>query len=473
ISSVLSPEGDGRDLGTLFFKPNSDIFQKALGEYYPNGVDAEVDHSASSEGRGKAEAARVEARNLLALSYSERQAVLRGVADDLVSSIDEIESANAIDIARAESTKLDSQLLKRLKLTREKVQTLAEGIRQIANAPNSLGVVKSKLEVSEGLELMETTVPIGVVMIIFESRPDSLPQIASLALSSGNGLLLKGGREAANSNECLHRIIVESVERSTGGRVGKEIIGLVTTRGEISDMLSLDDVIDLVIPRGGNALVSYIKENTKIPVLGHADGVCHVYLDASADGQKACKIVVDSKTDYPAACNAMETLLVHEKCLSNGVADAVLRSLRGAGVMVMGGPKAMQAGLCDVAAEKMKEEFGDLRCMVEVVGGVQEAVDHVHKWGSGHTECCVSEDKDVGEEWIRKIDAACVFHNASTRFADGFRFGLGAEVGISTGKIHARGPVGVEGLLSTKWILRSEGCDIVAGKSNYTHKKLL
>jgi delta-1-pyrroline-5-carboxylate synthetase len=243
-------------------------------------------------------------------------------------------------------------------------------------------------------------------------------------------------------------------------------------------MLALDDVIDLVIPRGSNDLVSYIKANTRIPVLGHADGVCHVYVDSSASAAAAKRIAVDAKTDYPSACNAMETLLLHKDTIPNGVAAETLMALRAAGVKCLGGPRAMNAGLCDNPAKELKFEYGDLTCMVEVVENVYEAIEWIHSHGSGHTETIVcSEESVVGEEFLRRVDAACVFKNASTRFADGFRFGLGAEVGISTGRIHARGPVGVEGLLTTKWQLRSQGVNSVAefssGDKKFTHKELV
>mmetsp|Transcript_8968 Transcript_8968/g.24238 ORF Transcript_8968/g.24238 Transcript_8968/m.24238 type:complete len:246 (-) Transcript_8968:151-888(-) len=245
-------------------------------------------------------------------------------------------------------------------------------------------------------------------------------------------------------------------------------------------MLALDDVIDLVIPRGSNQLVSYIKTNTRIPVLGHADGVCHVYVDESASAEAAKKIAVDAKIDYPSACNAMETVLLHKATITNGVAEQTLMGLRAAKVKCLGGPSAMQLGLCENASQQMKCEYGDLTCMVEVVESMDEAIDWIHKHGSGHTESIVCDDKsDVGEEFLRRVDAACVFKNCSTRFADGFRFGLGAEVGISTGRIHARGPVGVEGLLTTKWQLRSGDTNIVAefagedASKKYTHKELM
>lgn len=305
-------------------------------------------------------------------------------------------------------------------------------------------------------------------------------QISALALASGNGLLLKGGKEAVHSNAAIHKVIGDAIEEGSNHQIKRSIIGLVTSRGQVADMLSLDDVIDLVIPRGSNSLVSYIKANTRIPVLGHADGVCHVYIDKSANAEDASKIAVDAKTDYPSACNAMETLLLHQETIKGNVASAVLMALRAAGVKLLGGPAAMKLGLCDSQAVELKHEYGDLTCMVEVVNDVDEAIDWIHAYGSGHTETIVcSEETDAGEEFLRRVDSACVFKNASTRFSDGFRFGLGAEVGISTGRIHARGPVGVEGLLTTKWQLRSSnGINYVAEFSGedskaYTHKELM
>lgn len=427
-----------------------------------------------------ASAARNEARKLQALSYEERRKILYSVADTLTQRKEELLIANKKDIEAAGRDAVAMPLVRRLKLTDEKLNTLAVGIRQIADQKDPLGVVKSKRELADGLELSQITVPIGVLMIIFESRPDSMPQIAALALASGNGLLLKGGKEAVYSNAALHGVIGDAIESGSGGKIKRDIIALVTSRGQVADMLSLDDVIDLVIPRGGNALVQYIKRNTRIPVLGHADGVCHVYVAPTASADNAASLVVDAKTDYPSACNAMETLLLHKDTLHNGVAIKVLMSLRAAGVKCLGGPRAMNSGLCDTAAQEMKCEYGDHTCMVEIVDEMSEAIDWIHKYGSGHTEAIVcSEDDPNGEIFLNNVDAACVFKNASTRFADGFRFGLGAEVGISTGRIHARGPVGVEGLLTTKWQLRSEGLNYVgeyggdSPKKAYTHKELM
>lgn len=300
--------------------------------------------------------------------------------------------------------------------------------------------------------LEQVAAPIGVLLIIFESRPDALPQIASLALRSGNGLLLKGGKEAARSNALLHKVIVDALAPD----VPPGLISLVEGREGVDQLLKLDDVIDLVIPRGGNSLVRYIQSNTKIPVLGHADGVCHVYVDAKADIEMAKSIAVDAKIDYPAACNAMETLLVHESLKEGGGLDALMQALRDAGVEIHGGQRASgELGLPPMPAAR--HEYGNLACTLELVPGLDAAIDYIHANGSSHTDCIVTADDAVAADFLRRVDSACVFHNASTRFADGFRFGLGAEVGISTSRIHARGPVGVEGLLTTRWLMRGGG----------------
>mmetsp|Transcript_31953 Transcript_31953/g.59090 ORF Transcript_31953/g.59090 Transcript_31953/m.59090 type:complete len:796 (+) Transcript_31953:168-2555(+) len=484
IRSVTTEEYDPAvgPRGTLFATPGSELEKQALKEIKDS--ESTAAQSVSDGAHQMATAARDQARKLQTLPHSERKAILYAVADALEAEKEGLLAANKIDLDNAERDGTELQLVRRLKLTDAKLATLSSGIRQIADQPDPLGVVKAKRELADGLILSQITVPIGVLMIIFESRPDSMPQISALALASGNGLLLKGGKEAAHSNEAIHKVIGDAIEKGSGGKITRDIIALVTSRGQVADMLKLDDVVDLVIPRGSNALVSYIKANTRIPVLGHADGVCHVYVDKSAkDSALASKLVVDAKTDYPSACNAMETLLLHKDTLqanANGnIAMSVLMSLRAAGVKCLGGPKAMQAGLCDVAAKEMKFEYGDLRCLVEIVENMDEAIDWIHKYGSGHTESIVcAEDSDAGEEFLQRVDAACVFKNASTRFADGYRFGLGAEVGISTGRIHARGPVGVEGLLTVKWQLRSSGINTVKeyGGDNpqkvYTHKDL-
>ena len=374
--------------------------------------------------------AKEEARKLGRIGHEGRRNILNFIAESLVDegNVEAILKANGEDLVEAEERNIDPPLMKRLKLTKEKLETLSKGIKQISASPNPLNVVKKSLEVSEGLNLTQLTVPIGVLMIIFESRPDSLPQIAALSIASGNGLLLKGGKEARRSNEALGNVIGNAIERGSGGAVARELVSLVSSRDEISNLLKMDDCIDLVIPRGGNKLVQHIKSNTKIPVLGHADGVCHVYVASTADKLKAAKIAVDAKTNYPAACNAMETLLLHSDTLKNGVAEQVLKELRQAGVKCLGAENAARAGLTDVRSLSNKVEYGELTCQVEVVESTDAAVSWIHANGSGHTECIVTEDKDEAEGFLAGVDAACVFHNASTRFADGFRFGMGAEV---------------------------------------------
>lgn len=281
----------------------------------------------------------------------------------------------------------------------------------------------------------------------------------------------------------LHKIIVSAVEEATNGKVKKDVIGLVTSREEISDLLRLDDVIDLCIPRGSGSMVSYIKKNTRIPVLGHAEGVCHMYIHGAAEVKKAIELAVDAKTDYPAACNALETLLIDESHVTNGQIKEILAALEEAGINLHVAPNAAKLGVATVKSRptnSLSTEYGTKDLTIEVVNGVDAAISHINQYSSGHTECIVTEDAVAAEQFQQMIDSACVFHNASTRFADGYRFGLGAEVGISTGRIHARGPVGVEGLLTTKWKLVSESGHTVSqfsGAKNdhplkYTHKKL-
>ncbi|GKY94107.1 delta-1-pyrroline-5-carboxylate synthase [Mayamaea pseudoterrestris] len=475
IRAVLGRETRFGVKGTLFCTPGSVLEKQAILDFETSNSSGQT--AILDEARNMAIAARLEARKLQLLPYSVRQNILRAVALALIERKEEIMEANKIDLDAAERDGIADALKSRLKLTETKLTTLAIGLNQLSDLPDPLGVIKAKRELSDGLELTQVSVPIGVLMIVFESRPDSMPQISALAVASGNGLLLKGGKEAAHSNALIYKVIGDAIETGSENQIKRNIIGLVTSRGQVADMLSLDDVIDLVIPRGSNSLVSYIKANTKIPVLGHADGVCHVYVDESADADAACKIAVDAKTDYPSACNAMETLLLHRETIDNNVASTVLMALRAAGVRLLGGPEAMKRGLCDTPAVEMKYEYGDLTCLVEVVQNMDEAIDWIHKYGSSHTEAIVcGEESEAGEAFLRRVDSACVFKNASTRFSDGYRFGLGAEVGISTGRIHSRGPVGVEGLLSTKWQLRSRGGVNYVGEFSgdnpkvYTHK---
>lgn len=430
IKTILS----GRKIGTFFTESN-----------VVGAVPTEV----------IAENARVGSRVLQTLSPEQRASCVHTLADLLVSKQAEVLDANNKDLEEASKTGLAKPLLDRLALTPSKLKNLAVGLKQIADSShNNVGRVLRRTKLADGLELKQITVPIGVLLVIFESRPDSLPQVAALAIASGNGLLLKGGKEAAHSNKALMELVKEAL-RTVGA---ENAISLVSTREEIGDLLSMEQHIDLIIPRGSSDLVRNIQSQAQhIPVLGHAEGICHVYVDKDADLNKALKIVRDAKCDYPAACNAMETLLIHEDLMGGEFFSDLCNMLKKEGVKLYSGPK-----LNDVLtfgpspAKSMKHEYGALECCVEVVKNMDEAINHIHTYGSGHTEVIVTENGDAADLFQRKVDSACVFHNASSRFADGFRFGLGAEVGISTARIHARGPVGVEGLLTTKWVLKGQ-----------------
>ncbi|KAL8050290.1 hypothetical protein ABFX02_06G073500 [Erythranthe guttata] len=418
--------------------------------------------------RDMAVAARESSRRLQAMPSEERSKILLDVADALEASEKLIIAENEADVSEAQLAGYDKSLISRLALKPGKVSSLANSIRVLANMEEPVGRVLKRTELSEGFILEKMSSPLGVLLIIFESRPDALVQIASLAIRSGNGLLLKGGKEARRSNAILHKIITSAIPKN----IGERLIGLVTSRDEIPELLKLDDVIDLVIPRGSNKLVSQIKASTKIPVLGHADGICHVYVDKSANIDMAKQIVLDAKTDYPAACNAMETLLVHKDLVQTGGLNELIVELQIKGVTIFGGPRA--SSLLNIPeARSLHHEYSSLSCTVEVVDDVNAAIDHIHEHGSGHTDCIITEDHEVADVFLRLVDSAAVFHNASTRFSDGFRFGLGAEVGISTSRIHARGPVGVEGLLTTRWLARGSG-QVVNGDKDivYTHKDL-
>ncbi|MEC8424533.1 MAG: glutamate-5-semialdehyde dehydrogenase [Myxococcota bacterium] len=412
--------------------------------------------------REQAVAARAAGRQLQALDSMVRRRVLLRVADAIDARRTEIQAANARDVADAAEAvaagRMTQALADRLPLPGRKLDALIGGIRAIADQEEPLGRVVQARRLGEGLELEQVTAAIGVLLVIFESRPDALPQIAALALRSGNGLLLKGGKEATRSNRILHEVITGAL----APEVPPAAVSLVEGRAAIRELLDLDDVIDLVIPRGSGALVQAIQQGTRIPVLGHAEGVCHVYVDAGADPEKAISVVLDSKVDYPAACNAMETLLVHRD-RADDLGLALVSALRDAGVQLHGGPQAAARFGLPVASD-LGLEYGDLACAVCLVDSVRSAIDHVHRHGSGHTEAIVTEDDAAATAFMDGVDAACVFHNASTRFADGYRFGLGAEVGISTGRIHARGPVGVDGLLTTRWKLRGDGHTVGAVK---------
>ncbi|MEQ2313782.1 hypothetical protein AMECASPLE_005480, partial [Ameca splendens] len=422
------------------------------------------------------EMARNSGRILASLHPDQRSEIICHLAELLIERKDEVLVANKMDIEMAVSAgRLPSAMLKRLSLSLEKLNSLAVGLRQIATAArDNIGRVVRRTRVAQSLELEQVTVPIGVLLVIFEARPDCLPQVSALAIASGNALLLKGGKEAANTNYVLHQLTQEAL--SLHGV--REAVQMVSTHEEVEDICRLDKMIDLIIPRGSSQLVQEIQRVAKgIPVLGHSEGICHVYVDADASVSKVIKIVRDSKCDYPAACNAMETLLIHRDILRTPMFDQIIEMLHNEQVKIHSGPRfASYLTFSPSEARSLRTEYGDLECCLEVVDSVQEAVEHIHKYGSSHTDVIITENKETAEQFLQQLDSACVFWNTSSRFADGYRFGLGAEVGISTARIHARGPVGLEGLLTTKWVLRGEGHTVADfsenGSMKYLHENL-
>ncbi|XP_064599761.1 delta-1-pyrroline-5-carboxylate synthase-like [Liolophura sinensis] len=413
-------------------------------------------------------------RDLQALDPAQRAEIIDRLANSLLQRKDEILAANTKDLENAYVQGLDMNLLSRLKLTEAKLETLAEGLKQIAvSSHQNVGRVLQRTKLASGMELCQVTVPIGMLLVIFESRPDCLPQVAALAIATGNGLLLKGGKEASHSNKMLATLVQDALEIY----VPRTTIGLINKREDIEDLLQLEGYIDLVIPRGSSQLVKKIQQESKgIPVLGHSEGICHVYVDEDADPDMAVRIVRDSKCDYPAACNAMETLLIHKSLLGTAAFDDICDTLRDQNVQIHAGPRLTQhLKFGPPPATSMRREYGGLECTMEVVESVEEAIDHINFHGSSHTDAIVTDNVVTAQTFMRIVDSACVFHNASTRFSDGYRFGLGAEVGISTSRIHARGPVGVEGLLTTKWILQGSGqtvADFSEGRLQYAHQTL-
>lgn len=425
----------------------------------------------------RAREARDAGRLILSRSAESRTAALRAVRQALNHHSGEIFAANMIDLDRSASEGLAPPMMKRLKFDNAKLGRVCEGIESLELSEDPMGRILEKRELDEGLTLSRIAGPIGVIGMIFESRPDALVQIATLCLRSGNAVILKGGSEALETNRILTRIIASA---STGSELPgcgqpEGWIQLAETREEVREMLSLDHLIDLLIPRGSNEFVAHIMRNSSIPVLGHADGICHVYLDAAADPGKAVPIVLDSKMQYVAVCNAAETLLVHIDA-AESLLPLVRDSLSAAGCELRGCERTRN--IIDVKSaspEDWDTEYLDAILSIKIVDSLDDAIEHIHKHGSGHTEAIITEDEKAADAFLTRVDAADVFHNCSTRFSDGFVFGLGAEVGISTGKIHARGPVGVEGLLSYRWQLRGSGqviADYNEGRKTFTHKKL-
>jgi glutamate-5-semialdehyde dehydrogenase len=419
-----------------------------------------------------AQQAKTASIQMAALPGELKNEALQAIAAALQAAADQIFAANAADLACAEQDQLASPLLKRLKFDSAKLREVCTGISSLVSLPDPVGRTLSALELDEGLKLFRVSAPLGVIGIIFESRPDALVQISTLCLKSGNSVLLKGGSEATHTNQILGKVVAEA---STGVGIPSGWIQMLETRQDVAAILALDEQIDLIIPRGSNEFVRHIMDNTRIPVMGHADGICHVYVDASAKLDMAVDIAVDSKTQYVAVCNAAETLLVHQ-----GVATKFLPQVKEAldakGVELRGCERTCALIDCTLATDAdWSTEYLDCILSLRVVEDFEEAVDHINRYGSGHTDAIVAEDQATAAKFVQLVDSADVFWNCSTRFSDGYRYGLGAEVGISTGKLHARGPVGLEGLLSSKWCLIGHGHTVApysAGERKFTHRTL-
>lgn len=409
-------------------------------------------------------AKKAKAASLLTASLSEdiKNKALNSMADAIEMAKDEIFSANKVDLELAEplvdSGELSKSTFNRLKLDENKMRDMIAGIREIAKLPDPINKELFIRELDEDLTLYKVSCPIGVLGIIFEARPDVISQISSLAIKSSNAVILKGGKETTNTNKKILEVINSALATVEG--FPENVIQQVFTRDDVGEMLKCDKYINLIIPRGGNSLVKFIKENTKIPVLGHADGICHIFVDKSADLITAEKIIIDAKTQYPSACNSVETLLIHEKFPHK---DELLAALQLDEIKLIDNP------------ESWAHEYGDKILAFKTVRNLDEAIVHINTYGSGHTDCIITTNVENAEEFMNRVDSAGVYFNVSTRFADGFRYGFGAEVGISTNKTHARGPVGLEGLTIYKYKLIGKGhivSDYVEGKKQFHHRNL-
>lgn len=431
-----------------------------------------------------AKEARFSATVLKTLSDEQRSSALTAIHRGLLTHKEEILAANKIDLQAAIETNLSSSLLKRLDLEKnDKFDSMCEGVLDVAKLEDPLNKITLATEIDEGLNLYRITSPVGVLLIIFESRPDVIANITALAIKSGNAAILKGGKESLHTFQAIAEVINNILDTETD--VPKNAIQLISTRSEVGDLLDQDKYIDLVIPRGSNALVRHIKENTKIPVLGHADGICSIYVDDLADQEMAIKVVNDAKTNYPAGCNAVETLLINKKLVGTPFYTALLTNLTSSGVTCHLVPELLKTvpssidskWIVEAQEQEFHAEYLSLDIAIKPVDNLEAAVEHINQHSSKHTDVIITEDKQRAEYFLQGVDSAGVYWNCSSRFADGFRYGFGTEVGISTNKIHARGPVGLEGLVCYYYQLRGSGQivgDYQGGGGNraFIHKKL-
>ncbi len=419
----------------------------------------------SSELREQVRQAREAYFQLANLGTESKNQVLHAFAKALRANTFKILEANALDVVEAEkmvqSGELSESACKRVMLNEDKVELMAQNCESVAKLEDPVGKVLQATRLDDGLDLYRVSCPIGVVLVIFESRPDVVVQISALAVKSGNAVILKGGREAVHSNRVLAEILHQTADDFEEMPINA--LSLVESRDEVSQLVQMSEELDLIIPRGSNELVQSIQARAQVPVLGHADGICHVFIDANADPEKARKVVLDSKTDYPAVCNALETLLVDRE-LNPELLKKIMEDLVQAGVEIRACPDIQkkleghsQLKIGNASEEDWKTEHLEMVLSVKTVAGLEEAIQHINRYGSNHTDSIVTESHEVAERFMNEVDSAGVFWNASTRFADGFRYGLGAEVGVSTCKTHARGPVGLEGMVIYKYKLYGSG----------------
>ena len=397
-------------------------------------------------------------KKLAVLSTEKKNNALLAIAEALDANKAKIYEANKIDLQESEG-KIPQAVFNRLKLDENKMRDMIQGIIDVYELDDPIGKVLLQRSLDTGLVLTKKACPIGVLGIIFEARPDVISQISALAIKSSNAVILKGGKESINTNKAIMQIIQSALDSIKD--FPQNVLTQVFTRDDVKEMLEQDRYIDLIIPRGGNSLVKFVKENTKIPVLGHADGICHIFVDEYADLEKAKRIIIDAKTQYPSACNTVETLLIHKDFEAK---DKLIEVLNSASIELIFNPESWHI------------EYSDKILSVKYVKSLDEAIEHINEYSSGHTESIITEDRENAQIFLSAVDSAGVYHNVSTRFADGFRYGFGAEVGISTNKTHARGPVGLEGLTIYKYTLQGNGdvvADYVEGKKKFNHKDLV
>jgi glutamate-5-semialdehyde dehydrogenase len=420
------------------------------------------------------------ARELAQLSDEAKNRLIEAIAQSLETSAERITAANQADLEAALADNLAGPLYGRLKLDAIKLKGAIQGVRSVASLPKVVGDITLKRELDQGLVLKRIACPLGVLGIIFESRPDAVMQISALAIKSGNGVILKGGREAVRSCTTLVQAIREGLAQAGAN---PNAVQLLTTREETNALLALDQYVDLIIPRGSNQFVQYVQANTRIPVLGHADGICHLYVDRAADIEQSVAIALDAKVGYPSACNAIETLLVHQEIAAKAL-PMIAKALQAEGVALRGDEESCKilqdAQLQDIqpaTEDDWSTEYSDLILAIRVVDSLEAAIDHINTYGSRHTEAIATTDQAAADRFMAQVDAAGVYHNCSTRFADGFRYGFGAEVGISTQKMPPRGPVGLEGLVTYKYQLVGDGHVVAtytgADAKSFTHRGLL